>query len=32
VEAICEETSLLGTGVAEANDVAFFREHTPISG
>lgn len=27
VEAICEETSLLGTGVAEANDVAFFREH-----
>ncbi|WP_025294110.1 glycosyltransferase family 4 protein [Sphingomonas sanxanigenens] len=27
VEAICDETSLLGTGVAEANDVAFFREH-----
>ncbi|QJU60202.1 glycosyltransferase [Sphingomonas sp. AP4-R1] len=27
VEAICEETSLLETGVAEANDVAFFREH-----
>lgn len=27
VEAICEETALLATGVAEANDVAFFREH-----
>ncbi|MBW4332210.1 glycosyltransferase [Stakelama sp. CBK3Z-3] len=27
VEAICEQTSLLETGVAEANDVAFFREH-----
>lgn len=27
VEAICEETSLLETGIAEANDVAFFREH-----
>jgi glycosyltransferase involved in cell wall biosynthesis len=27
VEAICEETSLLETGTAEANDVAFFREH-----
>lgn len=27
VEAICEETSLLQTGVAEAGDVAFFREH-----
>jgi glycosyltransferase involved in cell wall biosynthesis len=26
-EAICEETSLLETGIAEANDVAFFREH-----
>lgn len=27
VEAICEETSLLATGTAEAGDVAFFREH-----
>lgn len=27
VEAICEQTSLLETGLAEANDVAFFREH-----
>jgi glycosyltransferase involved in cell wall biosynthesis len=27
VEAICEETSLLETGIAEASDVAFFREH-----
>lgn len=27
VEAICEQTSLLETGVAEAGDVAFFREH-----
>lgn len=27
VEAICDETSLLEAGVAEANDVAFFREH-----
>lgn len=27
VEAICEETSLLSTGTAEAGDVAFFREH-----
>jgi glycosyltransferase involved in cell wall biosynthesis len=27
VEAICDETSLLETGIAEANDVAFFREH-----
>lgn len=27
VEAICPETSLLETGIAEANDVAFFREH-----
>lgn len=27
VEAICDETSLLETGVGEANDVAFFREH-----
>ncbi|ATI80859.1 glycosyltransferase family 4 protein [Sphingobium yanoikuyae] len=27
LEAICEETSLLETGTAEANDVAFFREH-----
>jgi glycosyltransferase involved in cell wall biosynthesis len=27
VEAICEETSLLETGTAEAADVAFFREH-----
>lgn len=27
LEAICDETSLLETGVAEANDVAFFREH-----
>lgn len=27
VEAICDETSLLETGTAEANDVAFFREH-----
>jgi glycosyltransferase involved in cell wall biosynthesis len=27
IEAICDETSLLETGVAEANDVAFFREH-----
>lgn len=27
VEAICEETSLLETGIAEAGDVAFFREH-----
>ena len=27
VEAICEQTSLLETGIAEANDVAFFREH-----
>ncbi len=26
-EAICDETSLLETGIAEANDVAFFREH-----
>lgn len=27
IEAICDETSLLETGIAEANDVAFFREH-----
>jgi glycosyltransferase involved in cell wall biosynthesis len=27
VEAICDETSLLGVGTSEANDVAFFREH-----
>ncbi len=27
LEAICEETSLLETGIAEAGDVAFFREH-----
>ena len=27
VEAICEETALLKTGVSEAQDVAFFREH-----
>lgn len=27
LEAICDETSLLETGIAEANDVAFFREH-----
>lgn len=27
VECICDETSLLETGIAEANDVAFFREH-----
>jgi glycosyltransferase involved in cell wall biosynthesis len=27
VEAICDETSLLGVGTGEANDVAFFREH-----
>jgi Glycosyltransferase len=27
VEAICEQTSLLETGIAEANDVVFFREH-----
>lgn len=27
VEAICDETSLLETGIDEANDVAFFREH-----
>ncbi len=27
LEAICEETSLLETGIDEANDVAFFREH-----
>lgn len=27
VEALCDETSLLATGIAEANDVAFFREH-----
>ena len=27
LEAICDETSLLATGIAEANDVAFFREH-----
>ncbi|WP_454886661.1 glycosyltransferase family 4 protein [Sphingomonas oryzagri] len=27
VEAICDETSLLGVGTNEANDVAFFREH-----
>jgi glycosyltransferase involved in cell wall biosynthesis len=27
VEAICDETSLLETGIAEANDVAFFHEH-----
>jgi glycosyltransferase involved in cell wall biosynthesis len=27
VEAICEETSLLQTGIEEANDVAFFHEH-----
>ena len=27
LEAICEETSLLETGLAEARDVAFFREH-----
>jgi Glycosyltransferase Family 4 len=26
VEAICDETSLLETGIDEANDVAFFRE------
>lgn len=27
VEAICDETSLLETGTAEAQDVTFFREH-----
>jgi glycosyltransferase involved in cell wall biosynthesis len=27
VEAICDETSLLQTGIEEANDVTFFREH-----
>lgn len=27
VEAICDETSLLETGIAEASDVVFFREH-----
>lgn len=27
VEAICDETSLLETGTAEAADIAFFREH-----
>lgn len=27
LEAICDETSLLATGISEANDVAFFREH-----
>lgn len=27
LEAICDETSLMETGIAEANDVAFFREH-----
>jgi glycosyltransferase involved in cell wall biosynthesis len=27
IEAICDETSLLETGIEEANDVAFFREH-----
>ena len=27
LEAICDETSLLETGTAEANDVTFFREH-----
>ncbi|MGF7154749.1 glycosyltransferase [Novosphingobium gossypii] len=27
LEPICDETSLLETGIAEANDVAFFREH-----
>lgn len=27
IEAICDETSLLETGIAEAKDVAFFREH-----
>ncbi|KPF64897.1 glycosyl transferase family 1 [Porphyrobacter sp. AAP60] len=27
LEAICEETSLLQTGLAEAGDVTFFREH-----
>jgi glycosyltransferase involved in cell wall biosynthesis len=27
VEAICDAMSLLETGIAEANDVAFFREH-----
>ena len=27
MEAICEETSLLETGLAEAGNVAFFREH-----
>jgi glycosyltransferase involved in cell wall biosynthesis len=27
VEAICDETSLLGVGTEEANDVAFFQEH-----
>lgn len=27
IEAICDETSMLETGIAEANDVAFFREH-----
>ena len=27
IEAICEETSLLETGLAEAGNVAFFREH-----
>lgn len=27
LEAICEETSLLRTGLAEAGDVTFFREH-----
>ena len=27
IEAICDETSLLGVGTSEANDIAFFREH-----
>lgn len=27
LEPICDETSLLETGIAEANDVSFFREH-----
>ncbi|SFP34012.1 glycosyltransferase family 4 protein [Sphingomonas rubra] len=27
LEAICDETDLLATGVAEAPDIAFFREH-----
>ena len=27
LEAICEETALMATGIAEATDVAFFREH-----